>query len=128
MDRATDDVLLLSYLHFFAISILYYDWTLTFDVEISSIWRRPMSMSAIFFVLNRYLSIIGNVFVTVFNFDAVSLQRSECPELWDTDFYTNVVFIGQLQAVWFVSPAATGSQSSIRLHAAHNAYMGVIWP
>jgi len=74
MDRAADDVLLLSYLYFFAISILYYDWTLTFDVEISSIWRRPKSTSAIFFVLNRYLSIIGNVFVIIFDFDAVSLQ------------------------------------------------------
>jgi len=43
-------------------------------VEISNIWRRPKSTSAIFFVLNRYISIISNVFVTVFNFDTVSLQ------------------------------------------------------
>jgi len=71
---ATDDVLLLTYLHFFAISVLYYDWVLTSGVEISSIWRKPLSTSAIFFLLNRYLSVIGNVFVTVLSLKTLSLQ------------------------------------------------------
>ncbi|KIM74113.1 hypothetical protein PILCRDRAFT_828522 [Piloderma croceum F 1598] len=72
-----DDVLLLAYLHFLAISILYYDWALTLDIEMSSIWRRPVSVSAVFFVLNRYLSIVGNVFITVFNFKKLSLPSCQ---------------------------------------------------
>ena len=56
------------------IAILYYDWTLTFDLEISSIWRRPIKPSTICFILNRYLSVIGNVFMIVFNMRWQSVQ------------------------------------------------------
>ncbi|KIM84273.1 hypothetical protein PILCRDRAFT_818609 [Piloderma croceum F 1598] len=68
------DALLNSYLHLFSISILYYDWSLTFDLEISTIWRRPIKASTICFVLNRYFSVIGNVFITIFNMKRQSLQ------------------------------------------------------
>jgi len=76
MDKAAtaEDALLNSYLHLLSISILYYDWTLTFDIEISSIWRRPVKASAMCFVLNRYLSVIGNVFITVFEMKRQSSQ------------------------------------------------------
>jgi len=83
MDRVATakDASLNSYLHLFAISILYYDWTLTFDLEISSIWRRPFKAPAICFILNRYISVIGNVFITVFNMKRQSLQSCKSYDL-----------------------------------------------
>jgi len=83
MDKTTtaQDALLNSYLHLFSIAILYYDWTLTFDFEISSIWRSPTNAPAMCFILNRYLSVIGNVFITVFNMKRQSLQSCKSYDL-----------------------------------------------
>jgi hypothetical protein len=56
------------------VAILYYDWALTFDLEILSIWRRPIKASTILYVINRYFSIVGNVFVTIVNLKTLPSQ------------------------------------------------------
>jgi len=61
-------------------AILYYDWMLTLDLEISSIWKRPIKASTIYFVLNRYLSVIGNIFITIFITKRQSLQVNMCQD------------------------------------------------
>ena len=60
-------------------AILYYDWALTFGLEISSIWKRPVKASAILFLINRYFSIVGNVFVTILNLKTLPPQVCSKP-------------------------------------------------
>lgn len=61
-----------NYLHFFAITCLYYDHFLTFDGEVEFIWRRRKSHSSLWFFLNRYLAFFGNLVVTVVGFRSLS--------------------------------------------------------
>lgn len=54
------------YFSLVALSILYYDYALTFDLEVSRFWiHRRFSWAAFFFYLNRYLGIFGHVPVVV---------------------------------------------------------------
>lgn len=48
-----------------AITLLYYDWLVTLPAEIAHVWRRPLGASSGWFLLNRYLSVLGNVAVSV---------------------------------------------------------------
>ncbi|KAJ3763357.1 hypothetical protein EV360DRAFT_78426 [Lentinula raphanica] len=51
------------YLHLIAFTFLCYDHLLTFDTEVRLIWTRPNTLSSYLFFLNRYFSLIGNVFI-----------------------------------------------------------------
>ncbi|KAK0217406.1 hypothetical protein EDD85DRAFT_962054 [Armillaria nabsnona] len=54
------------YFSLVALSILYYDYALTFGLEVSRFWvHRGFSWAAFFFYLNRYLGIFGHVPVVV---------------------------------------------------------------
>ncbi|KAI0742657.1 hypothetical protein C8Q80DRAFT_1122863 [Daedaleopsis nitida] len=44
-----------------AFAILYYDYTLTFGHEFERFWKRPFSLAAFGYYLNRYLSLLGHV-------------------------------------------------------------------
>jgi hypothetical protein len=112
-------------------AILYYDWVLTLDIEVSSIWRSPVSASAVFFVLNRYLSIIGNVFITVFNFETLSIPvcthtslQSSVISFWNSEVrmsargiqtFTLTSYSSQLPELQSFSPAILSSQPSLCL-------------
>lgn len=61
-----------NYLHFFAITCLYYDHFLTFEGEVEFIWKRRKSHSSLWFFLNRYLAFFGNLVVTVLGFTTLS--------------------------------------------------------
>lgn len=67
-----------NYLHFFAITCLYYDHFLTFDGEVEFIWKRRKSHSSLWFFLNRYLAFFGNLVVTVVGLTALSLSDTSC--------------------------------------------------
>ncbi|KAK0473746.1 hypothetical protein IW261DRAFT_675606 [Armillaria novae-zelandiae] len=57
------------YVSLVALSILYYDYALTFGLEVSRFWvHRGFSWAAFFFYLNRYLGIFGHIPVVVENF------------------------------------------------------------
>ncbi|KAK0203923.1 hypothetical protein DFS33DRAFT_1384198 [Desarmillaria ectypa] len=54
------------YFSLVALSILYYDYALTFGLEVSRFWvHRGFSWAAFFFYLNRYLGIFGHVAVAM---------------------------------------------------------------
>ncbi|KAK0489519.1 hypothetical protein EDD18DRAFT_1359413 [Armillaria luteobubalina] len=54
------------YFSLVALSILYYDYALTFGLEVSRFWvHRGFSWAAFFFYLNRYLGIFGHIPVAV---------------------------------------------------------------
>jgi len=115
-------------------AILYYDWMLTLDLEISSIWKRPIKASTIYFVLNRYLSVIGNIFITIFITKRQSLQVNMCQDpievisrliFWSlrgtkAQRQSIQIFIWmsnplQLQGLWPFSPIIYNSQPTVRL-------------
>ncbi|KAF6756422.1 hypothetical protein DFP72DRAFT_285596 [Ephemerocybe angulata] len=63
-----------SYLHLFAISILYYDHILTFKSEVAHLWARPKSHSSYWFFLNRYFAFFTNIAVLTLSFTTLSAQ------------------------------------------------------
>ncbi|KAG1732941.1 hypothetical protein EDB19DRAFT_1911754 [Suillus lakei] len=54
------------WMHLYAIlvanSILIYDHLATLPEEVAFIWRRPKALSAILFLVNRYVALLGNIF------------------------------------------------------------------
>ncbi|KAG1831583.1 hypothetical protein EV424DRAFT_158201 [Suillus variegatus] len=64
-----------SYTLFVAISILLYDHMATLPEEIMFIWRRPKAMSAVLFLVNRYIAVLGNTLVLLSTFLPVSTER-----------------------------------------------------
>ena len=56
-------------------ALLYYDYFLTFDMEVERFWGRPPSLISCGFFLNRYLSILGHIPVTL-EFFGTSLSLS----------------------------------------------------
>ncbi|KAG2358394.1 hypothetical protein BDR07DRAFT_1379442 [Suillus spraguei] len=53
-------------------SILIYDHIVTLPEEITLIWRRPKALSAILFLLNRYVALLSNISALVKDFVPVS--------------------------------------------------------
>lgn len=53
-------------------SILIYDYMATIQEEIVFIWRRPKALSAIFFLLNRYVALLSNICGLVMDFVPIS--------------------------------------------------------
>jgi hypothetical protein len=50
-------------------ALLFYDYFLTFEWEVSRYWARPnLSWATIFFFLNRYGTLLGNIPVVIQNF------------------------------------------------------------
>ncbi|KAF7339075.1 hypothetical protein MVEN_01983900 [Mycena venus] len=57
------------YLAATAFTLLFYDYFLTFEWEVSRYWARPnLSWATIFFFLNRYGMLLGNIPVVIQNF------------------------------------------------------------
>ncbi|KAG1786690.1 uncharacterized protein HD556DRAFT_1413903, partial [Suillus plorans] len=50
----------------------------TLPEEIMFIWRRPKSMSAVLFLVNRYVAVLGNIFVLMSAFLPVSTEVLQC--------------------------------------------------
>lgn len=68
-------VLVHLYTIFMANSILIYDHLATLPEEIRFIWCRPRATSAMIFLVNRYVAVLGNVLGLLSNFLPVSTQR-----------------------------------------------------
>jgi hypothetical protein len=45
--------------------ILYYEYALTFSMEVERFWAQRFSWASFFFYLNRYLSLLGHIPVTM---------------------------------------------------------------
>ncbi|KAJ7881569.1 hypothetical protein B0H14DRAFT_2704969 [Mycena olivaceomarginata] len=57
------------YLAAASFTLLFYDYFLTFEWEVSRYWARPnLSWATIFFFLNRYGTLLGNIPVVIQNF------------------------------------------------------------
>lgn len=67
-------VLVHLYILFMANSILIYDHLATLPEEIRFIWCRPRATSAMIFLVNRYVAVLGNVLGLLSNFLPVSTQ------------------------------------------------------
>lgn len=63
-----NEIYIHSYLHLIGVSILYYDYFLTFSDEVSHIWHRPKSGASYLFLLNRYFTLLADIAVNVGNF------------------------------------------------------------
>lgn len=64
-------------------TLLYYDYTLTLSMEYEQFWKQQkrLSLVAVLIVLNRYVSLLGEIPVIIFIFGNVffrSSQRSPC--------------------------------------------------
>lgn len=74
----TEKQQLLFHLHIVLVanSILIYDHMVTLPEEITFIWCHPKMLSAIFFFVNRYVALVGNIFGLFIDFlPAVSYER-----------------------------------------------------
>jgi hypothetical protein len=58
-DSEAQQILLCTYAVLAGNSILIYDHVITLPEEIAFIWRRPKTLSAMLFLLNRYLALLG---------------------------------------------------------------------
>lgn len=71
----------MSMISYFAIlvpnTILIYDHLATLAEEISSIWCRPKALSAVLFLLNRYVALLGNVYGLIG--DSLPASVVSCP-------------------------------------------------
>ncbi|KAG2755246.1 hypothetical protein P692DRAFT_201851247 [Suillus brevipes Sb2] len=61
-DSEAKQILLCTYFVLAGNSILMYDHVMTLSEEITFIWRRPKALSAMLFVLNRYLALLGMIY------------------------------------------------------------------
>jgi hypothetical protein len=63
-------------------SVLIYDHMATITDEITFIWCRPKALSAILFLVNRYVALLGNVYMLYVYFLPISDERFQ---LWFSD-------------------------------------------
>ncbi|TCD67349.1 hypothetical protein EIP91_000216 [Steccherinum ochraceum] len=62
------DISFQNYMRLAGITILYYDFLLTFPGEVAYCWRKPNSATSCLFFLNRYFSILVSFVINVENF------------------------------------------------------------
>lgn len=59
-------------------TILMYDHMATLTEEISFVWCRPKTLSAILFLVNRYVALLGNIYVLFVYF--IPISDESCPK------------------------------------------------
>ncbi|KAG1799633.1 hypothetical protein EV424DRAFT_1545924 [Suillus variegatus] len=74
-DQEVQQTLLYMYADLAGNSILIYDHMVTLQEEITFIWRRPKALSAILFLLNRYVALLSNICGLIKDFVPVSDER-----------------------------------------------------
>ncbi|KIK56467.1 hypothetical protein GYMLUDRAFT_821304 [Collybiopsis luxurians FD-317 M1] len=62
---ATEQEQLQNYIHLFSTIFLYWDYLLTLSDEFRYFWKRPVGVSTVLFFLNRYLTMLGDIVVTI---------------------------------------------------------------
>ncbi|TCD69428.1 hypothetical protein EIP91_007775 [Steccherinum ochraceum] len=72
------DVYEQTYLQLLGIVILYYDYCLTFSMEVTYIWSRRNVLSSWPFLLNRYFSILANIATIVGTFAPFKTVKRRC--------------------------------------------------
>ncbi|EPQ53547.1 hypothetical protein GLOTRDRAFT_139744 [Gloeophyllum trabeum ATCC 11539] len=77
LDLAAND-----YLSLIAFAVLYYDYTLTFGIEVDRFWAPRFSWASFLFYLNRYLGIFGHIPVILQLFRAFSSKVSPAQLLY----------------------------------------------
>ncbi|KAH9924195.1 uncharacterized protein B0H18DRAFT_1012769 [Fomitopsis serialis] len=108
-DAERYQVFLHNYLHLVGITIFYYDYALTFGAEYSRIWKHPTGTRRNYmFLLNRYLSFLGDIAVNVGNFYAFKTTHS-CSQY---AFYR--------QALLIVAQVVVGLILTLRTSALYN--------
>ncbi|EJD06325.1 uncharacterized protein FOMMEDRAFT_16941 [Fomitiporia mediterranea MF3/22] len=63
-----EQIYVLQYYAIASIVVLYYDHLLTFRMEAKRIWYRQLTISSVLFLLNRYITFFGYIFVIYLNF------------------------------------------------------------
>ncbi|KAG1871482.1 hypothetical protein F4604DRAFT_1955866 [Suillus subluteus] len=87
-DLEAQQVLMYLYVLVVANCILIYDHTTTLPEEIAYIWCRPKALSAMLFLINRYVALLGNIFGLFSEFLPVSNKRFQ---LW----FLNICYFSQ---------------------------------
>ncbi|PPQ78129.1 hypothetical protein CVT25_015654 [Psilocybe cyanescens] len=80
-----EQILINNYVHVAAITCLFYDYLVTFDAEVTYIWRRPKSIGVYSFLVNRYFAIVANVIIVIpgIGENAHSEQYSGLAAAWE---------------------------------------------
>lgn len=73
-----DAVRINGYMTLVAIVILYYDYLVTLPIEIQYIWPKPSSKSSIWFFVNRYIPIFGNIPILLSSFASATAREQSC--------------------------------------------------
>jgi hypothetical protein len=71
-------ILIHSYAVLVASSILVYDHMATLTEEIIFIWHRPKALSAMLFLLNRYVALFGNIYALLISFPGLPASEESC--------------------------------------------------
>ncbi|KAH9831175.1 uncharacterized protein C8Q71DRAFT_783117 [Rhodofomes roseus] len=99
-DAERYQIFLHNYLHLVGMTILYYDYALTFGDEYTRIWRQQATRAPrnYLFFMNRYLTLLGDVAVNVGNFYDFKTTHS-CSQY---AFYRQALLIGAQVVVCFI--------------------------
>lgn len=77
-NNEAQQIVMHSYAVLVASSILVYDHIATLTEEITFIWYRPKALSAMLFLLNRYVALLGNIYALLINF--LPVPEESCPK------------------------------------------------
>ncbi|KAF7363712.1 hypothetical protein MSAN_01029000 [Mycena sanguinolenta] len=96
-----------------AFVVFFYDYLLTLPAEVQLIWRRRKRASAYWFLTNRYLALIANVFMVVFE---IMPTTTVC-----------TTYIGVMKAFLLMQSTVIFSILSLRVYAMFNLYRPVLF-
>ena len=54
--------------HVFLTALVVYDFVITFDQEVASVWRRKFTAASLLFFINRYLNTLGSLPISLLPF------------------------------------------------------------
>ncbi|KAF4616854.1 hypothetical protein D9613_008218 [Agrocybe pediades] len=58
-------IMLHDYLHFFGVTLFYYDHAITIGQEVNYLWKRTKRSSSYLFFANRYIPFFANMAITI---------------------------------------------------------------
>ncbi|KAJ6456160.1 hypothetical protein C8R45DRAFT_582864 [Mycena sanguinolenta] len=116
MDEASTIVYysqVLTYMDVASVAILVFDYALTFDLEVSLVWRSKWSLPKVLFLLSRYSTVLDLPWVLYFGMTpVVSVER--CSQLNEVISWGTVFGISVAEAILVVRTyALSGSKRSV---------------
>ncbi|EPQ50716.1 hypothetical protein GLOTRDRAFT_133818 [Gloeophyllum trabeum ATCC 11539] len=118
------------YLSSIAFALLYYDYTLTFEIEVDRFWTPKFTSASYLFYLNRYLGIFGHIPVILQLFRAFSnktLVISSCLAAGPERFPRCIQLQSYHQILSVVVQVVVGTCLIVRTYALYERARWVLW-